>query len=188
MVKVKRQKLATGVTNRVLNKHVNSLKKGFTLLELLVVLVIMGVVIGAVALSIHNSGSGQKVRSATNILHARLLFAEQQAITQATTIGFAVSQQGYQFYSLHNKPPQEVFFWQAITHEQALVFQAWSGNFDISLSLPQNPNALVPNKLPEMPVIVFNPSGGVTPFTIRLDNFAIKAKQNGAVTIGTANA
>ena len=153
------------------NKGVKPYLHGFTLLELLIVLVIIGVVIGAVALSIHNSDSGQKVRSAANILRARLLFAEQQAIVQSTTIGFAVSQQGYQFYRLQEKSPHVQWFWQPIKDRPVMKFQAWSGDFTIGLSLPNNPNALVPNTVPERPVIIFDSSGGVTPFTLRLDSF-----------------
>ncbi len=170
------------------NKCVKPLLNGFTLLELLIVLVIIGVVIGAVALSIHNSDNGQKVRSAANILRARLLFAEQQAIVQSTVIGFAVSQQGYQFYRLQDKLPQMKLLWRPIKHEAALKFQTWSGDFNIALALPNNPNALVPNTLPEHPVIIFDSGGGVTPFTLRLDSFVIKSKANGTISIGTANA
>ena len=170
------------------NKPGKPFNYGFTLLELLIVLVIIGVVIGAVALSIHNSDSGQKVRSAANILRARLLFAEQQAVVQSTTIGFAVSQQGYQFYRLQDRSSSMQLFWQPIKHQEAMKLQVWPGDFNISLSLPNNPNALVPNTLPERPVIVFNPSGGVTPFTLRLDSFVITGKATGAITIGMAHA
>lgn len=170
------------------NKRGKPFNYGFTLLELLIVLVIIGVVIGAVVLSIHNSDSGQKASSAANILRARLLFAEQQAVVQSTTIGFAVSQQGYQFYQLHNKLPQMQLLWQPIKHQQTMKFQAWSGAFNISLSLPNNPNALVPNTLPESPVIVFNSGGGVTPFVLRLDSFVIRGKATGDITIGISDA
>ena len=179
------QKLVIGVPSRVLDKHCRMRLRGFTLLELLIVLVIIGVVIAAVTWSISNSGNGQKVRSAANILRARLVFAEQQAITQATTVGFAISQQGYQFYHLSEQSPVT---WATITKQQALKFHAWAGDFEIILSLPNNPNALVPNTLPGQPVIVFTPSGGVTPFTLRLDNFVIKGKNNGEITIGPADA
>jgi len=182
------QNLAIGAVSRVLNKRARSLTIGFTLLELLIVLVIMGVVIAAVTLSIENSHHGQRARSATNILRARMVFAEQQAIVQATTIGLAISQQGYQFYRLTDQLKSITSTWEAIKQEQVLKFHSWEGDFDISLSLPQQPNALVPNNLPDQPMIVFTPSGSVTPFTLRLNGFMIIAKRNGEITVGTNDA
>lgn len=160
----------------------NNKANGFTLLELLIVLVIIGVVIAAVALSIHNSGSSQESRSAANIFRARTLYAEQNAILQSTTIGLAISQTGYQFYHLQNKPPSEVIYWQK-SDVDALRFQAWPKSMDLSLHLPDSPNALIPNQLPEQPMIVFNPTGGVTPFTLHIDHFTVRGQENGVVTI-----
>lgn len=156
--------------------------RGFTLLELLIVLVIIGVVIAAVALSIHNFGSSQESRSAANIFRARTMYAEQNAIIQSTTIGLAISQAGYQFYRLQNKPPSEVITWQKSTID-ALRYQAWPTSMDLRLSLPGNANALIPNEPPEQPMIIFNPSGGVTPFILKIDHFTVRAKANGAINI-----
>lgn len=156
--------------------------KGFTLLELLIVLVIMGVVIAAVALSMRNSGSSQESRSAANIFRARVSYAQQLALIQSTTIGLAISQQGYQFYQLHSKPPAQVVYWQKST-QRALNFQAWPKAMDLSLQLPNQPNTLIPNELPNQPMIVFNPSGGVTPFTLQIDKFTVAAKANGVVKV-----
>lgn len=157
-------------------------QQGFTLLELLIVLVIIGVVIAAVALSIHNSGSSQQSRSAANIFRARVMYAEQNAIIQSTTIGLAISQQGYQFYRLQNKPPTEVIYWQK-ADDNALRYQSWPSTMNLSLRLPDNPNALIPNQLPQQPMIIFNPSGGVTPFTLKIDHFTVQAKANGVISV-----
>jgi general secretion pathway protein H len=165
---------------RASKRALDRAKNGFTLLELLIVLVIIGVVIAAVALSIRNSGSSQESRSAANIFRARAIYAEQLAIIQATTIGLAVTQEGYQFYDLQSSGATGQVYWQPATR-QALNYQAWPKSMNLILTLPNNPNTLIPNQLPEQPMIVFNPSGGVTPFTLKIDNFTVSAKENGII-------
>jgi general secretion pathway protein H len=158
-------------------------KNGFSLIEVLVVLVIIGVVVAAVTFSIHVKNNGQAVRSAANIVRSRLLYAEQQAVIQSATLGVAFTQDGYQFYRLVDNTDQAQFTWQVITHQQALNFQPWPHEVKLSLTLPNEPNALIPNQLPKAPMIVFAASGTITPFTLMIGHYKIVGKYSGEVTI-----
>jgi general secretion pathway protein H len=157
------------------------LGQGFTLIELLIVLVIIGVVITSLTLAVGNSGRGQAIQSAANILRARLMFAEQEAIIESTTIGFAMSQTGYQFYRVDNSV--DVLSWQAMLKDDVLTYQAWPAKVTLQLQLPDNPNALVPTDLPAQPMIVFTPSGSVTPFTLKLNGFELQGTANGDIKL-----
>lgn len=170
----------SGLQTRKLQRH---LSKGFTLIEILIVVVIIGVVIAAVALSINNSDRGQAAKTATNLLRARMLFAQERALIKSSTIGLAISQQGYQFYTYENTPPQEVMYWQKITDPKALAYQTWPKSFTLNLSLPNIANAAIPNQLPQQPMIVFNPGGGTTPFTLHINGFKIVGHANGEIDI-----
>ena len=158
-------------------------KSGFSLIEVLVVLVIIGVVVAAVTFSIHVKNNGQAVRSAANIVRSRLLYAEQQAVIQSATLGVAFTQKGYQFYRLVDNTDQAQFTWQVVTAQQALSFQSWPHEIRLSLSLPNEPNALIPNHLPQAPVIVFAASGTITPFMLMIGHYKIVGKYSGEVII-----
>jgi general secretion pathway protein H len=156
---------------------------GFTLLEVLIVLVIIGVVIAAVTLTISSSDRGQAAKTATNLLRARMLLAQERALIKSSTLGLSLSQKGYQFYVYQNTPPQEVMSWQKITEPKTLGYQAWPKSFTLKLSLPDIANAVIPNRLPQSPMIVFNPGTGVTPFTLHINAFKIIGKPNGEIKI-----
>ena len=154
--------------------------KGFTLIELLVVLVIIGVVVSAIGLSLKRSPRGQDARSATVILQARMLSAEQVSLMESSLVGFSVTQNGYQFYRLKHK--QNTLVWEAIS-KGTLMYQPFEEHFDIALSLPNYSEALVPDSFPAVPMIIFNAGGGVTPFTLKINGYTITGKYNGAITI-----
>jgi general secretion pathway protein H len=157
-------------------------KNGFTLIEILVVLVIIGVVIAAVTLTINKFPRGQDARTTANILRARLLTAEEQAVVQSVSIGFAVSKQGYQFYQLTTQTNGSIS-WSLITTPVTFALQKWPMFLTVQLDLPPNPNVLLTDDLPAQPNIVFDPSGGVTPFVLHLNKFTVEGKIDGTITV-----
>lgn len=157
--------------------------RGFTLLELLIVLVIIGVVIASVTLVLRDSNLRSEARSTANILRARMMYVEQQAAIQSTVIGFAISQHGYQFYRLQQSTDLQKPQWQVIEDEQALAYQSISSSLDLRLSLPGNPNALISSTPPKAPMIIVNPSAGITPFTLTINGLSLIAKANGEVVL-----
>jgi len=162
----------------LLKKHTKNI--GFTLIELLIVLVIIGVVISAVGLSLKRSPRGQDARSATVILQARMLSAEQVSLMESSLIGFSVTQNGYQFYRLKHK--QDLLVWEPIKRG-TLMYQPFEEHFDLALTLPNSAQALIPDDVPAVPMIIFNAGGGVTPFTLKLNGYTMTGKYNGDITI-----
>ncbi|MSP53364.1 MAG: type II secretion system protein GspH [Gammaproteobacteria bacterium] len=157
-------------------------KNGFTLIEILVVLVIIGIVVAAATLAINKFPRGQDARTTANILRARLLTAEEKAVVQSVSIGFAVSQQGYQFYQL-NTQADGTSTWQVMTTPAPFTFQKWPSFLSVQLDLPPTPNVLIANDFPPQPNIMFDPSGGVTPFILHLNKFTLEGKLDGTIDL-----
>ena len=73
--------------------------KGFTLIEIMVVIVIIGVVVSFITLAINNGGSTPQLQQEeAQRLASLLTLANQEAILQAKELGVAFTSEGYRFY------------------------------------------------------------------------------------------
>jgi general secretion pathway protein H len=70
---------------------------GFTLIEMIVVLIIVGVIMGMVSLSRPGDGSVDRLRRETRRLQALIQLAREEAILTHREIGLRQEAQGYQF-------------------------------------------------------------------------------------------
>jgi type II secretion system protein H len=172
--------LAIGPTKQT--NHL-TITRGFTLIEILVVVVIISIIIAATSFVLKDSANGQAVRSSVNILRQRLSLAQQEAILSSSALGFSVTQSGYQFYeldqTLHNANPT----WIAITRQKSLIFQPWPRKIDLHLSIANIDDVLIPDDIPQTPMIILNSGGTLSPFTLSINNFVIHGGQNGSITI-----
>lgn len=73
---------------------------GFTLFELIVVLVIVGLILTQVTLSLPTSDTQQRARREAQRLVALLGLAREDAIVRDLMMGFAAEQRKYRFYGL----------------------------------------------------------------------------------------
>ncbi|MBC3917406.1 type II secretion system minor pseudopilin GspH [Undibacterium sp. CY18W] len=72
-------------------------QRGFTLLELLVVLVIFGLILGAVSINAM-PGAQQRLESDAKRISLLLQLARDEAIVRNLPVAFEVDQTGYRFY------------------------------------------------------------------------------------------
>jgi len=70
---------------------------GFTLIEMMVVLVILGIIVSTMVMSIRTGDISEHMEIEMNRLHALVTLAQEEAILQGQVMALAVSEQTYRF-------------------------------------------------------------------------------------------
>jgi general secretion pathway protein H len=133
--------------------------KGFTLIEIMVVLIIIGVVLSFVTLSVGNSGQTQLQQEAQR-LASLLTLASQEAILQAKEFGVAFTPEGYRFYEWQGQK------WQALNNDDLFHLRTLPSTIQLVFYLESEPLQL--EKEVEQPQLLLLSSGEFTPFEVRL--------------------
>lgn len=91
--------------------------RGFTLLELLVVMFIIGLITGLAALSV-GQDQGRKVEEEARRLRALMDLAGQEAVLQSQELAVEIYSNGYRFLRLQVDQSGEQWQWQAIARDR----------------------------------------------------------------------
>ena len=134
--------------------------QGFTLIEILVVVVILGVVIGAVTLAIGAVGGERQLARQAEQLRALIAYACEQAELSGRDVGLSLDTEGFRF-SIANRDD-----WIA-SDASELRARKWLGGTLPTLSRDAQAVA-VTEQTPEKPQLVCFSSGELTPFRLEL--------------------
>lgn len=156
-------------------------QSGFTLFELLIVIVIISIITTCAVLALGDFGQTQRATTAAEQFVSLIKLSEEQAVLQATTLSIRLSNNGYQFYQYE---PQDQNNWQLITKDPILTLTQWPSNIAAEF--------LSINHTQQTQQILIFPNGEISPFTLRLtDNGKsldqIIGQQNGLITIAPLN-
>lgn len=78
--------------------------RGFTLIEIMVVMVVIGLLVSLVGLSIGGGGERRELEEITRTLYLKMQAAEDRAVATNREIGLEIEEQGYRFLEF---APQE---------------------------------------------------------------------------------
>jgi len=146
-------------------------KHGFTLIEILVVVLIIGITLGFALLAFGDFGRQRRIVMAAEQFVNYVKFAEQQAILETSTLGIKIYQNRYQLLRL--QPSEQ---WEALSQNSIFQPHFFPDGTIIHLDGPRN-TALEPQ-------LIINSSGDITPFTL---HFGVDEKPSVAVVMGKHN-
>jgi general secretion pathway protein H len=158
-------------------------RSGFTLIEILVVVVILGVVIGAVTLALGAVGGERQLARQAEQVRALFAYACEQAELTGRDLGISVDAQGYRF-SVANRDE-----WIADKASE-LRARKWLVGTQTKLSR-DGQHIAVAGEAPQKPQLVCFSSGELTPFRLELalgdvkQRFRIDGQPDGEVVLST---
>lgn len=145
----------------------SSFLKGFTLIEVLVVLVIMAVMIGMATALFFGATKSRRIKSEAEKISLLIPAVSQQAILQPAVIGMKFTGKGYQFFRYESKTVNNDH-WAPI--EQGVFSKVNTYPYGIGAKL----NKLVAGSsligLPDhdKSMVIFLPNGDVSPFELTI--------------------
>lgn len=157
---------------------------GFTLLELLVVLLLIGIVLSFATLSFGDGGRERRLGMEARRLAALIDLAGQEAVLQSRELGILFDEEGYRFEVWDGKD------WTVLSGDKVLRSRALPAEIELTLLLEGIPAGLrhVKDK-PAVPQVMLRSSGEHTPFEVVLETedassrYELTGAQIGAVEV-----
>ncbi|MGQ3889532.1 type II secretion system minor pseudopilin GspH [Legionella sp. CNM-1927-20] len=165
VVLVKMQKLVTGTQN----------ERGFTLIEILVVILIIGIIASVALFAFGDFGTSRRIKLTAEQFSAYLKLVQQRAILEMVTLGVTVNNEGYETYRYSNNS------WQPMP-KNSLIFHRF---------FPKDTVITLQNQLKNNtgPTIIVTPSGSMTEFKLIFGTpsqpsiITLTGKHNGVLTL-----
>lgn len=153
------------------NRHFYCFASGFTLIEMLVVIVIIGVVVTLAVLSMNLLTGDRRVRMVGEQLRDGLITARQRAVLMPDILGLKITSTGYQYYHYVRNPSG--FKWKILKEDvlsHADIFKQHRVFASIT-HLDHNDLSIDPHSIhATSKMIVLSESGDVMPFTLLLQD------------------
>ncbi len=164
-------------------------QSGFTLIEMLVVLVIIGIVITSVTLSIRTDDRSEKMETEMQRIQALLKLAREEAVMQDEDIALRVSEDKYSFEILGEKgwepiSDDKVFRERKVVDGTELALKV----DDLEIDFGKQQEAAGDDKIPPPRIFILS-SGEIMPFELILRTvdqslqYSLKTQQDGTVKL-----
>lgn len=137
---------------------------GFTLIEMLVVVFIIGIIAAGVLLSVSITGTDHELQTESERLATLMNYAREQAEIQTRELGLACSANGYAFYAFDPRTA----LWDNITEDDALRARTLPAGLTLRLNVEGHDIVFKPpNKEdPKKPDIMIFSNGDLSAFEL----------------------
>jgi general secretion pathway protein H len=157
---------------------------GFTLLEVLVVLVILGIITAMAVLSVTVLGGDHEMDQEAQRLQAILAQAREESMLDGRDVGLRVDRRGYDFLRYNGR----VGTWEAVVGDPLLRKRDLPDGLNAGLRLEARDVLLKPREaptedLPAQPQVVVQASGDLVPFELLLSRDGTDEVRRIAATI-----
>lgn len=171
-------------------KHISPIQKGYTLIEILIVLFIISIITTVALLKIGHNDTNQ-LKSFVNELTQMMTLAEEQAMLQPTVLGLSLDERSYQFASL--KAAQDMTGknrWEPV-NDHLLNKHIIPSDIRVMVQINHQsiPITRTPSEMSENnPQIIISTNGDMTPFIIYVGKkgerprYAIIGEADGRIT------
>lgn len=156
-------------------------RHGFTLIEILIVLLIISIVMGMAVMSIHTNQNKRAEMLADQLVNV-IRLAEQEAMLRPATLGLGLTENTYTFYRYQPDPDPKQPHWIAIS-AGPLSRHVFSSSLAITVNINGQTVAL-----DNEPHIMISPNGDITPFILRIGkinsppHYQVTGQENGDIT------
>jgi len=137
-----------------------ALQRGFTLLELMVVLVIIGVLLSFVGLSTGGDSRAEQMQREATRLIALIDMASEQAVLRSEQLAIRFGDSDYEFMLL------QAGKWAALQDDGPLRARELPKGIELRLELEENPPPGLQAEDAEAPQVFLLSSGEMTPFML----------------------
>jgi general secretion pathway protein H len=153
---------------------------GFTLLEILVVVVIIGVIVAAATLSVGVLGADRQVEDGTRRFWAVLQQAREEAELQGQEIGVYITANAYEFLRFDARrdawtPIEYDEFYRARELPDGLRYRVWLDGREAILKLQPPDRSDEEESKKQPPQIMVLSSGEIMPFELRIERDGMEA-------------
>ena len=166
--------------------HLIRPERGFTLIEIMISLLIIGILLGMATLSLRNDSGNRNLKKEIGMLRHNMILAAREAVINHQEIGLRISAHDYQFLSFNEQqqwvvPPGDPFFRPHSLPANSTLILHVEGQ---RITLPPSPAGL--------PQLFFFSSGEQIPFqmeihTSNLKRFQLSGDLNGSLHLSQPN-
>lgn len=151
-------------------RHLTKLNRGFTLIEIMVVIAIMGIMLGLGMVAFGDGGLSNKLEQESSRLYGLIKLAQEESILNSSELALELERDGYVFKRSEFNEKYKKYEWVDIIGEKLFRKRSLTAGIEVDLKIENETLELDDKDSDEEQVIrmYILSSGELTPFVLTL--------------------